>query len=107
MSTSLVIEASSILERLRFGAADAYHLTRRYVLRARHQPDVIIGTFILPIIFVVLFGDIFGSAITVGRGNYRSYLMAGLFAQTMMYSAGSVAVAVSTDMSEGVIDRFK
>jgi ABC-2 type transport system permease protein len=101
------VEATTWSQRFGFGVADAYNLTRRYVLRARHQPDVVIGTLLLPIVFVVLFGYIFGSSISVGGGNYRSYLMSGLFAQTMMYSAGSVAVAVSTDMSEGVIDRFK
>lgn len=95
------------VESVLYGVADAYNLTRRYVLRARHQPDVVIGTLLLPIIFVVLFGYVFGSSISVGGGHYRAYLMSGLFAQTQMYAAGSVAVAVSTDMTEGVIDRFK
>jgi len=102
-----LVEADSRMQLVRFGLADAYNLTRRYVLRARHQPDVIVGTLLLPIIFVVLFGYVFGSSISVGGGHYRAFLMSGLFAQTQMYAAGSVAVAVSTDMSEGVIDRFK
>lgn len=101
------LEATGWTRRVSFAVADSYNLTRRYVLRARRQPDVVIGTLVLPVIFVVLFGYIFGSSISVGGSSYRSYLMSGLFAQTMLYAAGSVAVAVSTDMREGVIDRFK
>jgi ABC-2 type transport system permease protein len=101
------VEAQNRMQSISFGFQDAYNLTRRYVLRARHQPDVVIGTLVFPVVFVVLFGYIFGSSITVLGGHYRSYLMSGLFAQAQLYSSSSVAVAVSTDMSEGVIDRFK
>jgi ABC-2 type transport system permease protein len=34
----------------------------------------------MPIMFVVLFGYVFGSSITVAGGHYRTYLMSGLFA---------------------------
>jgi ABC-2 type transport system permease protein len=68
---------------------------------------VIIGSVLMPVVFVVLFGYVFGSAIHVPGGHYRTYLMSGLFAQTALFSSSSVAVAVATDMSEGVIDRFR
>src|SRR5215467_6196063 len=93
--------------RLRQTAADIRTVTMRYVLRARSQPDVIIGSLLMPVIFVVLFGYVFGSAIHVPGGHYRTYLMSGLFAQSTLFSSSSVAVAVATDMSEGVIDRFR
>ena len=48
-----------------------------------------------------------GGSITVPGGDYRSYLMSGLFAQSTLFASASVAVAVVTDMTEGVIDRFK
>lgn len=93
----------------RFGQAlrDVQTMTVRYVLRAARQPDLIIGSVLMPVIFVVLFGYVFGSAIHVPGGHYRTYLMSGLFAQTTLFSSSSVAVAVATDMSEGVIDRFR
>ncbi len=93
--------------RLRGGVLDAYTATRRFVIRGKRQPDVIFGSLITPVIFVVLFGYVFGSSISVPGGNYRSYLMPGLFAMTVLFSAGNVAVAVATDMSEGVVDRFR
>jgi ABC-2 type transport system permease protein len=93
--------------RLLGGVLDAYTATRRFVIRGKRQPDVIFGSLITPVIFVVLFGYVFGSSISVPGGNYRSYLMPGLFAMTVLFSAANVAVAVATDMSEGVVDRFR
>jgi ABC-2 type transport system permease protein len=102
-----VREPSGALQRLGQAVGDVRTTTLRYVLRARSQPDVIIGSVLMPVIFVVLFGYVFGSAIHVAGGHYRTYLMSGLFAQTALFSSSSVAVAVATDMSEGVIDRFR
>jgi ABC-2 type transport system permease protein len=93
--------------RLMEGLRDIRTVTVRYVLRARSQSDVIIGGLLMPVIFIVLFGYVFGSAIHVPGGHYRSYLMSGLFAQMTIFGSSSVAVAVATDMSEGVIDRFR
>jgi ABC-2 type transport system permease protein len=105
--SSLVIEPANTTERLRFGLRDLYTMTRRYVLRARRQGDVIFGSLLSPVIFVVLFGYVFGSAISVPGGHYRAYLLSGLFAQTTLFASSTVAVAVATDMSEGVIDRMR
>src|SRR5215469_4862548 len=102
-----VREPTGALQRLAQGLGDISTTTLRYVLRARSQPDVIIGSVLMPVIFVVLFGYVFGSAIHLPGGHYRTYLMSGLFAQTTLFSSSSVAVAVATDMSEGVIDRFR
>ncbi len=93
--------------RARFALADAVTATRRYLLRSMRQPDIVIGGLLMPIVFVLLFGYVFGSSIHVPGGNYRAYLMSGLFAQATLFSSAAVSVAVATDMSEGVIDRFK
>ena len=92
---------------LRSGTIDAYNATRRYLIRGERQPDIIFGSVLFPVVFVVLFGYVFGSSITVPGGNYHSYLMSGLFAQSTLFASANVAVAVATDMNEGVIDRFK
>jgi ABC-2 type transport system permease protein len=93
--------------RLQRGFLDAYTATRRFLIRGKRQPDVTFGSLLIPVMFVVLFGYVFGSSIVVPGGNYRSYLMPGLFAMSVLFSAGNVSVAVATDMSEGVIDRYR
>jgi ABC-2 type transport system permease protein len=99
--------AVQVEHRLQGGLLDAYTATRRFLIRGKRQPDVIFGSLLTPVIFVVLFGYVFGSSIIVPGGNYRSYLMPGLFAMSVLFSAGNNAVAVAADMSEGVVDRFR
>jgi ABC transporter DrrB family efflux protein len=105
--SAFLYEPATSAERLRFSLEDTLTSIRRYLMRARRQPDLVIGSVLMPIIFVVLFGYVFGSSISVRGGSYRSYLMSGLFAQSTLFASSSIAVAVATDMSEGVIDRLK
>src|ERR1700759_1210052 len=68
---------------------DIRAVTLRYVLRARSQPDLIIGSLVMPVIFIVLFGYLFGSAIHVPGGHYRTYLISGLFAQMTIFASST------------------
>lgn len=70
-------------------------------------PERLLDVTVQPIMFVLLFGYIFGSAINVPGGNYREFLMAGIFVQTLAFAAMTTAVGVFNDFSEAVIDRFR
>lgn len=70
-------------------------------------PERLLDVTVQPIMFVLLFGYIFGSAIDVKGGNYREFLMAGIFIQTLSFQAIATAVGVVDDFSEAVIDRFR
>jgi ABC-type multidrug transport system permease subunit len=61
----------------------------------------------MPVIFILVFSYVFGSSIAVPGGDYTSYLLSGMLPQGMLFSAGTVAVAVAADMREGVIDRLR
>jgi ABC transporter DrrB family efflux protein len=86
---------------------DSVTVTRRFVLRGLRQPEAMIARTVMPLFFVVLFGYVFGSSITVPGGHYMSYLMSGMLAVGPLFSAGAVAVAVATDIHEGVVDLFR
>jgi ABC-2 type transport system permease protein len=70
-------------------------------------PERLLDVTVQPIMFVVLFGYIFGSAIDVQGGNYREFLMAGIFIQTLAFGSMQTAVGVVNDFSEAVVDRFR
>ena len=58
------------------------------------------GELVFPIMFVLLFGYVFGSGIVVpGGGDYREFLMPGLFAMTMAFGIGNTMTVVATDSS--------
>ena len=85
------------------GAAAA----ERKLLEVRHDPSLIALTLGAPVGLVFIFGYIFGSAITVpGGGNYREFLLPGLFA-TIAANILPSMVAVAKDNGRGVVDRFR
>src|SRR5581483_2377907 len=60
----------------------------------------------LPIILLLLFVYVFGGAITRG-GHYANYVVPGLIVLCAGFGAGTTAVAVATDMTSGIVDRFR
>ena len=72
------------------------------------EPQMIVWGLIFPIVFVLLFAFVFGSGMIVpGGGDYRDFLMPGIFAQTMAFGIGETLAAVHADASKGVTDRFR
>jgi ABC-2 type transport system permease protein len=83
-------------------------LARRSLARIVHQPEQLSDVTIQPVLFVLLFTYVFGSAIALpGGGSYHSYLISGMFGMTMAGSAPGTAVGLTTDMATGLIDRFR
>ncbi|WP_062437228.1 ABC transporter permease [Herbidospora daliensis] len=94
--------------RLRWALADGVTLVGREFARLRHDPGEIVAALLFPAVMVVLFGYVFGSAIGVpGGGDYREYLMPGLFAMVTFSSVTGVMTRTAADASRGVMDRFR
>jgi ABC-2 type transport system permease protein len=93
--------------RLRWALLDGLVVARRNLSHIRHIPEKLSDVTIQPILFVILFGYVFGSAIAIPGGNYREFLMAGMFAMTLFGTVNSTAVGMADDMSKGLIDRFR
>ena len=97
-----------MITRLRWGLADGWTIAVRDFTYWVREPARILWSLGYPIVTVLIFGFVFGSAMSVyGGGNYREYLLPGMFAMTMAFGAGSTMVAVTTDTSKGVTDRFR
>ncbi|MGH3682302.1 MAG: ABC transporter permease [Natronosporangium sp.] len=83
-------------------------MTRRYLAHVVRAPEEIVLYFTLPIMFVLVFGYVFGSGMAVpGGGGYREFLLPGVFVMTMLYGLGATATSVALDANRGVVDRFR
>lgn len=92
----------SLVDRMRWAVVDAVTMTRRYLLHVVRSPAEVVLYFALPIMFVLVFGYVFGSGMSVpGGGSYREFLLPGVFAMTMLYGLGATATAVATDVGRG------
>jgi ABC-2 type transport system permease protein len=87
--------------------ADGWVMTTRYLRHVVREPEQIIIYFSLPIMFVLVFGYVFGSGMAVGGDGYREFLLPGVFVMTQLYGLGATATAISLDISRGVVDRFR
>ncbi|MTE11935.1 ABC transporter permease [Nocardia sp. CT2-14] len=86
---------------------DSITITRRNVIKIRRVPDVLIFSTLSPIMFVLLFAYVFGSSIKVQGTSYREFLIAGIFAQTVVFGATFTGLSLAEDMQKGIIDRFR
>ncbi|HEU4840787.1 MAG TPA: ABC transporter permease [Ilumatobacteraceae bacterium] len=94
--------------RLKWAIRDGWIIAVRDMQQWVREPQMIVWGLLFPIMFVLLFAYVFGSGIIVpGGGNYREFLMAGMFAQTMAFGIGETAMAVQVDSAKGVMDRFR
>ena len=81
--------------------SDTLVFARRNIEHVRQIPEKLLDVTIQPIMFVLLFGFVFGGAIAVGPGNYREFLIAGILIQTLAFGLMGPATSISTDLSEG------
>jgi ABC-2 type transport system permease protein len=101
-------EPTTTTGRLRTAVRDGWLIAQRDMMQWVHEPQMIVWGLVFPIVSVLLFAYVFGSAMVVpGGGNYREFLMPGIFAQTMAFGIGETVAAVQADTAKGVTDRFR
>jgi len=86
---------------------DTWVIAKRGLVHMKRQPEALSDATVQPIMFVLLFGFVFGGAIAVPGGNYREFLMGGIFAQTIVFTAFGVAMAIANDFKNQAVDRFR
>ncbi len=88
--------------------SDVWVLTKRSIARIRREPETLSEVTIQPVMFVLMFAYVFGGAIAIpGGGSYHEYLIGGMLGMGLAQTAPGTAVAVVSDMSTGLIDRFR
>src|SRR6516165_11978633 len=88
--------------------SDVWAMTRRALVHISREPMQLSDVTLQPLLFTVLFVYIFGGAIPIpGGGSYVDYLIAGILALNLVTSTMGTGVGLSTDLHEGMIDRFR
>ncbi len=95
------------MNRLRYVFEDGIVIAKRNVIKIKRVPEVLMFVLVSPIMFVLLFAYIFGSAIDIPGGSYREFLIGGIFAQTVIFGATFTGAGLAEDMQKGIINRFR
>jgi len=94
-------------QRLRWLISDSLVMTKRNLEHIRQIPEKLLDVTLQPIMFVLLFGFVFGGVIAIPDGSYREYLLGGVLMQSLGFGIMGPATSIATDLREGVVDRFR
>ena len=93
--------------KLRWALSDTAALTKRNLLHYTRVPQLLVFTFVQPIMFVLLFRYVFGGSIQVPGLDYVNYLMPGIFGQIVVFGSTSTAIGLAEDLGSGIVERFR
>lgn len=77
------------------------------MLKVKHVPEQLLDVTITPVMFVLMFTYLFGGAIAGSTGEYRDYLLPGILVMSVLFTTVYSGVALNTDLTKGVVDRFR
>ncbi|MFB7225127.1 ABC transporter permease [Streptomyces sp. NPDC056227] len=102
------------MSALSLAVRDSSTMLRRNLLHARRYPSLTLNLLLTPVMLLLLFAYIFGDVMSAGIGNggadrseYLAYLVPGILMLTIGGTTIGSAVSVATDMTEGIIARFR
>ena len=86
---------------------DGWITTRRNLIKIKRVPDILVFTTLQPIMFVLLFTYVYAGVIDIPGSTYTEFIMAGIFAQTVVFGSTYSGSAMANDLKDGIIDRFR
>lgn len=79
----------------------------RAMRKIRHVPEQLIDVTITPVLFLVMFTYLFGGAIAGSTSEYLTFILPGILVQAVLFTTVYSGVTLNTDMTKGVVDRFR
>jgi ABC-2 type transport system permease protein len=79
----------------------------RGMLKVKHVPEQLLDVTITPVMFLLLFTYLFGGAITGSTSDYLDYILPGVLVMSVLFTTVYSGVALNTDKTKGVVDRFR
>jgi oleandomycin transport system permease protein len=107
--TTLAVPAGTVARHVSPARTIRHGLTLagRSIVKIRKNPSTLIDVTIQPILFLLLFVFLFGGAIGGNWHTYLQTLLPGILAQGTLFASIGTGIALGTDISKGVFDRFR
>lgn len=97
--------ASTNAKAVSFGVTCAVFVGRS-IRHSMRNTEALVMAIMLPIMLMLLFTYVFGNSIDPS-GHYVNYVVPGIILLCAGFGSSSTAVDVATDMTNGIIDRFR
>jgi len=82
--------------------SDGWITTRRNLIKIKRVPDILVFTTLQPIMFVLLFTYVYAGVINIPGSSYKEFIMAGIFAQTIVFGSTYSGSAMAQDLKDGI-----
>src|SRR5579859_1811339 len=90
---------------------DSATMLRRNLRHMLRYPSMTVFMVLMPVLFLLLFVYVLGGSVApaghVGRAAYATFITPGIIALTASGTATATAVSVASDMTGGIISRFR
>ena len=79
----------------------------RGMLKIKHVPEQLLDVTVTPVLFLLMFTYLFGGALAGSTSEYLQFLLPGILVQTVLFTTVYSGVTLNTDLTKGVVDRFR
>lgn len=79
----------------------------RALLKIKHMPEQMFDVTAMPIIFLLMFTYLFGGSIAGSTGDYLQFILPGILVMTVTMITMYTGMALNSDITKGVYDRFR
>jgi ABC-2 type transport system permease protein len=87
-------------------STDSVIMLRRNFKHTVRNPTAVFNAILFPVVLMLMFVYVIGRAFNVGV-NYIDYATPGMIVLAVCYGLSATALAVNSDMTKGIINRFK
>lgn len=87
-------------------SSDSAIMLRRNFKHIRRNPVTLFNGAFMPVLMMLIFVYVIGGAFSVGE-RYIQYATPGMILLAITYGLSATAVSVNSDMTKGIINRFK
>jgi ABC-2 type transport system permease protein len=79
----------------------------RGMLKVKHVPEQLLDSTMTPVLFTLMFTYMFGGALAGSTERYLQFLLPGILVMSVVFTTVYSGVALTTDVTKGVTDRFR
>ena len=87
--------------------ANALTFGWRGMLKIKHVPEQLFDVTLTPVMFMLMFTYLFGGEVSGSTDEYLQYILPGLLVMGVLFTTVYSGIALNTDLTKGVVDRFR
>ncbi|OXM61890.1 ABC transporter [Amycolatopsis vastitatis] len=96
-----------MMNAVQLAVTDGVTITKRNSIKILRSLDLLGSLVFTPVMFVLLFGFVFGSVIDIPGLSYREFMLPGIFTLAVAMGGIVTGYGLTDDLQKGIIDRFR